>query len=219
MRGLRRRGLLGGKLHGLPSAECASGTLNQFRMLRDWQPRYTMHIAHVYAHMRASAVAAGGPYCRLCDETYQREVSVYYDKGAQACKPCKEGGALPEGVNQGLVVLGGVVALLALLFAARFALKRHARQRSGSKSWVRKKARWWRRHAASVKRRSRTKIKILFTFYQIATRVGETYVVTFPPSVESSLQVAASGVRGDACVANRVWGRGVCSGGEHARRG
>ena len=47
---------------------------------------------------------------------------------------------------------------------------------------------WWQRHAKSILSRAKIKIKILFTFYQIATKVGETYMVTFPRSVETSLE-------------------------------
>ena len=38
-------------------------------------------------------------------------------------------------------------------------------------------------------RRLKIKVKILFSFYQIATKVGETYIVRYPPSVERSLEV------------------------------
>ena len=54
---------------------------------------------------------------------------------------------------------------------------------------VEKKQTWWRRHAKSIKRRLKIKLKVLWSFYQIATKVGETYLVAFPKSVEKSLEV------------------------------
>ena len=53
---------------------------------------------------------------------------------------------------------------------------------------VRKERFWWKKHAKSIKDRVKTKVKILWTFYQIATRVADTYLVTFPRSVESSIK-------------------------------
>ena len=44
----------------------------------------------------------------------------------------------------------------------------------------------------SILHRLVNKIKILISFYQIATKVGETYLVTFPRSVERSLEVLSA---------------------------
>ena len=52
---------------------------------------------------------------------------------------------------------------------------------------ARRKETWWKRHATSVQDRLKIKLKILFSFYQIATGVGTTYVVNYPQSVEHSL--------------------------------
>ena len=38
-----------------------------------------------------------------------------------------------------------------------------------------------------LKRRLKVKLKIAFSFYQIATKVGETYMVVYPSSVEATL--------------------------------
>ena len=48
-------------------------------------------------------------------------------------------------------------------------------------------ARWGRR-AVAIKSRVKNKAKILLAFYQVVTQVGDTYLVTFPRSVETSLQ-------------------------------
>ena len=51
----------------------------------------------------------------------------------------------------------------------------------------RTKKKWWKKHAKSIKRRLKIKVKLLFSFYQIVTKVPETYLVTYPSSVESTL--------------------------------
>ena len=51
--------------------------------------------------------------------------------------------------------------------------------------------RWFKRlHrcARAVVRRLKNKLKIMYSFYQITTKVGETYVVVFPKAVERSLE-------------------------------
>ena len=46
-----------------------------------------------------------------------------------------------------------------------------------------------KRMLKTLKRRLKIKLKIAFSFYQIATKVGETYMVVYPQSVESTLEV------------------------------
>ena len=41
----------------------------------------------------------------------------------------------------------------------------------------------------TLKQRLKIKLKIAFSFYQIATKVGETYMVVYPESVEATLEV------------------------------
>ena len=38
-------------------------------------------------------------------------------------------------------------------------------------------------------RRLKVKLKVFWSFYQIATKVGETYLVTYPRSVQQSLEI------------------------------
>ena len=47
----------------------------------------------------------------------------------------------------------------------------------------------WARRARVMARRLKIKLKVFWSFYQIATKVGSTYLVTYPRSVEQSLQI------------------------------
>ena len=138
--------------------------------------------------------STGGPYCALCEEgdPAAGRGRVYYDKGRMACRSCGEGGATP------LFVVGGALLLVSLISVTLFCIRRRRAARAARTSgiigkhtqqMVTRKQQWWKRHAVSIQRRLKIKVKVLFSFYQIATKVGETYIVTYPPSVESALGV------------------------------
>ena len=122
-----------------------------------------------------------GPYCALCDDGDGQQ--TYFDRDKMECQPCDEGNAAP------LYVVGGVLAFAGLLSLVAVCLKRRATRKDEAASVASKPPSWWRRHTKSILRRLKIKVKVLFSFYQIATKVGETYLITFPPSVESSLKV------------------------------
>ena len=123
-----------------------------------------------------------GPYCSLCDQG-DGEQQTYLDGNRMECLPCNQGNATP------LYVLGGALALVGLLGVVAAWRKRRTARRGKAAPAARKAPSWWKRHARSIKRRLKIKVKILFSFYQITTKVAETYLVTFPPSVESTLEV------------------------------
>ena len=135
----------------------------------------------------------GGPYCALCDlEAWGEDagaVTVYYDRDKRECLECKSTARL------GGMAVGGLLLLALLSCCAAWLLSRRAAKQAAGPlqrtsqldRLVRQEERWWRKHARSIKRRLTIKIKILWTFYQIATRVGETYLITFPRRVEQSL--------------------------------
>ena len=132
-----------------------------------------------------------GPYCTLCDTTDARIAgqTTYYDAELRECRICETNVALTAGVTIGAVVLLGCVgvAVAALLKRSADSDAKRNREPSRVSRMVRKEHFWWKKHAKSIKDRAKTKVKILWTFYQIATRVADTYVVTFPRSVERSI--------------------------------
>ena len=136
-----------------------------------------------------------GPYCGLCaasDGAGARR--VYYDHDEMDCLPCTEDTALP------LFIGGGLLLLLCVLSVCLYALRQRAAKRGAAtrqqmeseqsrmRRVITRERAWWKKHARSIKARLAIKIKILFTFYQVATKVGETYLVTYPESVERSLE-------------------------------
>ena len=130
----------------------------------------------------------GGPYCGLCASVDSGR--VYYDKDSMECKACRESEGVP------LLVLGSVVIALCLISLCRCWHKQRrakvtqaaARKQSTHRPHIKEQQQWWARHWQSIKRRLAIKIKILFGFYQIATKVGDTYLVSFPRSVETTLE-------------------------------
>ena len=139
----------------------------------------------------------GGPYCGRCDAAVADD--SYYDREKMACVPCGEGTATP------LIVLVALLATALLVCVGVCARRRwqraHRNDDMGGRGdanrstavggILQRRERWCMKHATSIRRRLATKVKILFTFYQNATKVGETYLVSFPPSVEKSLEVFA----------------------------
>ena len=123
----------------------------------------------------------GGPYCALC-EAAEGGGRVYFDRGRAECLPCGAAGGMLRFLVLGVVmVLACCVCLLAA--CVRWCRTQRAtveqaeaagRQPTRAGKFVTTKERWWRRHAKSIKRRLKIKVKVLFTFYQIATKVGET---------------------------------------------
>ena len=43
---------------------------------------------------------------------------------------------------------------------------------------IKRARKWWQKHARAIKAKLKTKVKILFSFYQVATNVSETYMIT-----------------------------------------
>ena len=127
-----------------------------------------------------------GPYCALCSET-----GVYFDRDEMACRSCKSAaGTWP------IITLGAAIVLIGVVLGVMYWLRRRTARRDAAGEeetrighLVHEEEKWWKKHAKSIWRRLRIKIKILFSFYQIATKVGETYLVTYPPSVESTLEI------------------------------
>ena len=89
-----------------------------------------------------------------------------------------------------LATLGGVLLTMVLVglltWRLRLRAARHAQSRVTSRSSRRSV---WARRAHAIVRRLKVKIKVFWSFYQIATKVGETYLVTYPLSVEQSLEI------------------------------
>ena len=120
----------------------------------------------------------GGAYCGACAES--AGPSVYYDHDRGACLPCREANPVP------LIVLGSVLASLAVLAAVLVVVRRRrARRQEQPGGDVRSGLA--KRMLLRAKRRLWIKLKIAFSFYQISTKVGETYMVVYPPSVETIL--------------------------------
>ena len=131
-----------------------------------------------------------GPYCSRCETRSDDEDSVYFDVEEQDCLPCRESGS-----NVAAIVMAAVL-LFCLLGCAALAIKRHVSQQAKQgeeedalSHLVHAEEKWWKRHAKSIKRRLKIKVKVLFTFYQIATKVPSTYKVIYPPSVETQLAI------------------------------
>ena len=55
---------------------------------------------------------------------------------------------------------------------ARIGSSREGRQSTRIAHLVHKKEKWWKRHAKSIKARLKIKVKIVWSFYQIAARVN-----------------------------------------------
>ena len=130
----------------------------------------------------------GGPYCRLC-VTANQSMSMYFDSDEMACLPCHSGHRITP-----LAVAGGVVLVACVLYVCRSVRKRRPTQQDQRKRDQTRRAkalRRLRRILKSIQRKLTTKIKTLVSFYQIITKVGETYAVTYPPSVEKTLDVFA----------------------------
>ena len=110
--------------------------------------------------------------------------SVHYDRQEMACVSCSA-----KSSTTPLFVLVGALAAVAIVSVCLCLGKRRAKRRQREGESPPRARSWWKRHANSIKNRLKIKIKILFTFYQIATKVGETYLMTFPPTVERTLEV------------------------------
>ena len=89
-----------------------------------------------------------------------------------------------------LATLGGVLLTMVLVGLLTWRLRLRAARRAPSSVTSRSSRRSvWARRAHSIVRRLKIKIKVFWSFYQIATKVGETYLVTYPLSVEQSLEI------------------------------
>ena len=93
-----------------------------------------------------------------------------------------------------LATLGGVLVTAVLFGLMTWRLRLHAARRASQsvqsqRCGGRWRLRWWARHAQSMVRRLKIKLKVFWSFYQIATKVGETYLITYPRSVEQSLEI------------------------------
>ena len=119
------------------------------------------------ANFSSCKPGTGGPYCGLCSEhssTLPQEGKQFYDKERMECRPC---GSL-EGGSLALILLGSAI-LLACCFVALcwWLRRRRARQQNGEVRaasrmgrLVQREEKWWRRHARSIKRRLKIKIKM-----------------------------------------------------------
>jgi len=127
-----------------------------------------------------------GPYCNLCEGG-----DDYFDWDKMECQPCRVAGSVTP-----LAVIGGVIFFLGCaLCLCRYRRKRrkrqHQHQQPEEEEDAPKKGKWLQKLLKLIQRRLATKIKILFSFYQVLTKVGETYSVIYPPSVERTLEVFA----------------------------
>ena len=127
-----------------------------------------------------------GPFCALCASN-----DTYFDWNTMGCHDCQQANAVGLYVLVGVVVLG-VMACLARLFCKRRQPRGGGRAGLPEARQPSRASRWWSKHAKSVKHRLKIKLKILWSCYQILTKVGETYLVTFPRSVEKSLEVLSA---------------------------
>ena len=158
-----------------------------------------------------------GPYCAMCDEASGVVGGVYYDRDSRECLPCNKSGERGGYYIAAVILLlifGCCCWCVVRLNSERIKETRLAKAIEGVRE-SRKTAQaqaalaaqaaeatktsearknvlwwlsWWKRHAKSILSRGKIKVKVMFTFYQIATKVGETYLVTFPRSVETSLE-------------------------------
>ena len=114
-----------------------------------------------------------GPYCRLCNVT---DTSRYYDATRSACVPCEGGVEAPLAIAISVIV---AVAAVVAVWAWR---KPHrtvpAIARLGG--WA------WRLFAQLA---LRAKLKQMLSFYQVATRISDVYVIPMPEAVERLLSV------------------------------
>ena len=85
------------------------------------------------------------------------------------------------------LIVVSVVVLLVLLGLVVYCVRRLTRKREAE--GPQKKQRWWKRLAKSIMTRGVVKLKIFWSFYQIATNVGETYLIVYPDSVQRSLDI------------------------------
>ena len=107
--------------------------------------------------------------------------------------PCHFFWTTGRGTTTPLITLCAVLvtAVLCGLITWRLRLraaKRAAKHESGATERSSRRSMWARR-IQSIVRRLKIKLKVFWSFYQIATKVGETYMVTYPPSVERSLEI------------------------------
>ena len=130
----------------------------------------------------------GGPYCGQCDaEAMSAQFGdelYYYHQEKQECRLCRDVSPIPA------IVLGTVLLVFCVVAGVAAWLRRRAPS-SGVGQLMVKEEKWWKVHAKSVKRRVAVKLKVIFSFYQIVTRVQETYRMAYPPSVERSLEAFA----------------------------
>ena len=111
-----------------------------------------------------------GPYCKLCNVS---DTSRYYDTESSECAACAGDAVVPLAVGGG--VAAAVLLLLVLLLVR---LKRRKRKKWGV----------LRRAELLTEQLSlRAKGKLLFSFYQVATRIGSVYEVALPDAVRSLL--------------------------------
>ena len=159
--------------------------------------RYTIDIRRCPGRRDGSAcepsrckAGTTGPYCGLCNAT---DSLVYFGTDRMECLPCNDSTAMLP-----LIIVGAFILFICVLLAVARMSKRRTAQRDGRGKretamgmLVHREEKWWKRHAKSVKRRLKIKVKVLFSSFQIVTKAGETYLLTYPPSVESALEIFA----------------------------
>ena len=139
-----------------------------------------------------------GPMCGLCVDN--PDESVFFDSRRRACRLCSEHGFVVPIVLAGVLIVSLTFCLIGRKLHSRRSVRQNqselesrvdpdrSRRDHGVKELIRREGRWWQRHAKSVKNRLKIKLKIAWSFYQIVTRVGDTYQIAFPPTVERSIK-------------------------------
>ena len=126
------------------------------------------------------AIGTQGVFCKLCAERNDG-VRVFYSRSTQSavamCKPCKD-----TAQSTILLYVGLGIAAIALLLLFFFILKRLSIELQERLSRV------WLLFNPHVK------LKILISFYMIATKVDDVYEVNLPASVKNLLEGFAIGL-------------------------
>ena len=120
----------------------------------------------------ARGVWEDSPFCLVCNET---DGSHYYDDATSTCKDCV-GRDMGDAARWLVALAATAVALAALAAVVR-------RQRRASDLALR----LWSSFLKPVQKRLAVKLKLLLSFYQIATRVPDVYQVSFPRSVQRTV--------------------------------
>ena len=123
-----------------------------------------------------------GGACGACAES--AGPNVYYDQ-PQRLSPVSSG--KPCANDRAGQRTGRHVSLAVAFAVVRRARERRTREQQLDSAAAARPGRA-KRVLMTLKRRLKIKLKIAFSFYQVATKVGETYMVVYPESVETTLE-------------------------------